>query len=184
MNRLVRQSLFLFASTLSLAVAPSPAGAQALPPSSWSVAGAGCVPTGQTAGGVGTFNTSGSVGFPEGKSGEIILTCPVPSSVDRVSFLSATHRDSDGSGPTAGVRAALRQKSLVTGGVSDVPGAVVDSNNFPASLVQVRRRKKICFAGNAVPLNHGSFTYYIQVNIRKQGNSAAALSSVDLARIC
>ena len=184
MNRIVAQSLCISALILSQAVAPAPAQAQAQPPAIWSLAGAGCVPVGQTASTIGTFHSGGSVGFPEGKSGEIIVTCPVPSSVDRVSFVSLTYRDSDGPGPGARVRAALRQKSLETGGVSDVAGAVVDSNSFAASLVPVRRRIRICFGSNAFVPNHGRFTYYIQVNLQKQGNAQAGLSSVDLARTC
>ncbi len=180
MNRIAALSACIAVLGLSQAVTP----AQAQPPAIWSLAGAGCVPVGQTASTVGTFHSGGTVGFAEGKSGEIIVTCPVPSSVDRVSVISVTHRDSDGPGSAARVRSTLRQKSLETGGVSDVPGAVIDSNSFAATPVLVRKRRSLCFGSNAVVLNHKVFTYYIQVNLQRLPAAQAALSSVDLARTC
>lgn len=183
MKRIIAVSLSTAAVLLLPVLLPPPAAAQSV--ATWSLAGAACAPVGQTASGIGTFNSGGSVGFPEGKSGEIIVTCPVPSSIDRVSFLSVTYQDSDGPGTVAQVRASLRQKSLDTGGVSDVSGATIDSNAFPGSTVNVRRRKRICFGNSTPPLNHGRFTYYIQVNLTRRSSSAgASLSSVDLARVC
>lgn len=165
MKRIVAQSVCISALILSQAAAPAPAQAQTQ--SSWSLAGAGCVPTGQTASGTGTFNSAGDAGFPAGRVGEIIVTCPVPSSVTRAAFMSVTYRDTDGPGNGVQLRATLRQKSLENGGVSDVPRATVDSNGFAAVSSYSRRGALLgnpC-NGTVFTLDHGRFAYYVQVNM-------------------
>lgn len=181
MNRIVAQSICLAALTLSQLVASPTARAQ--PPSTWSLAGAGCVPAGQTASGIGTFNSAGDSKFAAGKTGEIILTCPVPSSIPGAVSIAVTYRDSDGPGNIVRLRASLRQKLLETGAVSDVSGAAIDSNSFPAAGANVRRSKLIgapCTTGG-FRFDHDRFTYYIQVNMTKRTISQdVLLASVDL----
>lgn len=179
MNRLVAHSICLSALTLSPAVAP----ARAQPPSSWSLTGAGCVPTGQTASSIGTFNSAGDSKFVAGRTGEIILTCPVPSSIAGAVSIAVTYRDTDGPGNVVRLRAALRQKVLATGGVSDVSGAAIDSNSFAAASANVRRSNLIgapCTNG-AFKFDHDRFTYYVQVNMTKRAvTQDVLLASVDL----
>src|ERR1044072_6921517 len=81
--------LLALSAIIVAGLAPAPAGAQS---AAWSVTGAGCVPTGQTAAGPGTFNSAGDAGLPAGRGGESILTCPVPPTVGRVRGLSGSHR--------------------------------------------------------------------------------------------
>lgn len=181
MKRILVLSGFLPALTLAQIAAP-PAQAQA--PSSWSVTGAGCVPAGQTASGIGTFNSAGDSKFAAGRTGEIILTCPIPSSVPGAVSIAATYRDTDGPGNVVRLRAVLRQKVLDTGAVADVGGAAIDSNSFPAASANVRRSSLIgapCTNGG-VRFDHDRFTYYIQVNMTKRSISQdVLLASVDLA---
>lgn len=162
-------------------LAPVPAAAQV---TTWSVAGAGCVPTGQTIAGIGTFNSAGDAKFPGASLGEIILTCPVPSSLRSATHLAVTYRDSDGPGSVVVLHAALRRKRLDVGGAQDVPGAVFDSNSFPVATANVRRSVQFANAcnGNPFVFDHDRFTYYVQVNmIRRRPGAEVLLSSVDLS---
>jgi hypothetical protein len=181
MKRIITQSLCL--SALSLPLALTPAQAQVQAPSSWSLAGAGCVPTGQTASSIGTFNSAGDAKFAAGKAGEIILTCPVPSSIVRVRIFAMTYRDPDGQGPATRVRAVLRQKELSNGAVSDVAWARLDSGALPPAPANKRVTAVAPGACNNAPFtfDHTNFTYYIQVNMRRlAANGDVLLASVDL----
>jgi len=172
--------LCLSALALSQAVA-LPARAQA--PTSWSLAGAGCVPTGQTASSIGTFNSAGDSKFAAGRIGEIILTCPVPSSLPGAVFFAITYRDPDGRAVATRVRAVLRQKELHNGAVSDVAWARLDSNDRPPAPANVRifaNAPNACNGGGFV-FDHSRFTYYIQVNMeRRVATGDVLLASVDL----
>jgi len=147
------------------------------------MAGAACVPTGQTASGVGTFNSAGDVGLPAGKLGEVIVTCPVAATIVTAAFLKMTYRDTDG--PAGGVQliAALRQKRLDNGSVSTVPGAQISSNAFPAVASYAHQSVPIGAPCTSIfKFDHAHFTYYVQVNIRKTNAAAQGLlASVDLA---
>ncbi|HMG47119.1 MAG TPA: hypothetical protein VK614_06635 [Allosphingosinicella sp.] len=174
------KELLALATVIVSGLAPVPAGAQV---STWSVTGAGCVPTGQTISGIGTFNSAGDAKFPGTSVGEIILTCPVPSSLRSATHLAVTYRDSDGAGNVVLLHAALRRKRLDVGGAQDVPGAVFDSNSFPVAIANVRRSVQFANAcnGNPFVFDHDRFTYYVQVNmIRRRPNAEVLLSSVDL----
>lgn len=178
MKRILAQGICLSA----LALTPTPAPAQ--PPSTWSVAGAGCVPTGQTASGSGTFNSAGDSKFAAGRTGEIILTCPVPSSLARAVIFAMTYRDPDGPSPQTRVRAVLRQKELQTGAVSDVSWALLDSGTFPPAATNKRVSTQFPRAcqGAAFTFDHARFTYYIQVNMARQvATGDVLLASVDLS---
>src|SRR5262245_21408705 len=128
MTHLPGRLIAIFLAVPASAVA-TPAAAQTA--GGWSMAGAACVPTGQTAANVGTFNSAGDVGFQASRTGEVIVTCPVSSTVARALILGVTYRDPDG--PANGVRiiAALRQKNLDSGAVSTVFSANFDSNKLP-----------------------------------------------------
>lgn len=142
------------------------------------------MPTGQTAAGVGTFNSAGDVGFQAGKTGEIIVTCPVHSSIATATGLSVTYRDSDGRENGVRITAALRQKNLQNGSVSNVLNNSFDSNAFPPVMTYARNAVIIGNPCNNVTFNfdHAKFTYYVQVNIRKTSASAQVLlASVDLS---
>ncbi|HST36234.1 MAG TPA: hypothetical protein VLK25_06355 [Allosphingosinicella sp.] len=164
-------------------LAPASAAAQT---TRWSVTGAGCVPTGQTAASPGTFNSAGDAKFPAGRLGEIILTCPIPSSLSSASRLGVTYRDTDGRGTGVQVRAVLRQKSLDSGSVSDI-GLPFDSNDFEPAAQNVRRFAQIanvCNTNRPFVFDHTNFTYYIQVNMSKRRRDQDALvASVDLGPI-
>lgn len=180
MNRIVAQSICLAALALPLALAAAPAWAQTYT-SSWSMTGAACVPTGQTASGTGTFNSAGDSKFPAGKLGEIILTCQVPPTVRRANLMLVTYRDTDGQAQQVQLRAALRQKALETGAVADVPGAVFDSNTQPASAANLRRGAPLVSCSQGFAFDHRRFTYYIQVNMTKRSSvQEVLLSSVEV----
>jgi len=180
--QIMRTNGLLAMLTVAFGLAPAAAGAQV---STWSVAGAGCVPTGQTISGVGTFNSAGDVKFPGLAAGEIIVTCPVPSSLLSATHLAVTYRDADGPGNVVLLRAVLRRKRLDVGGPQDVPGAVFDSNSFPVAAANVRRSVQFANAcnGNPFVFDHARFTYYVQVNMirRRPGAAEVLLSSVDLS---
>jgi len=172
-----------FIASISALLATVPIAPASAHPTNWSMAGAACVPTGQTASGVGTFNSAGDVGLPAGKLGEVIVTCPVAATIVTAAFLKMTYRDTDG--PAGGVQliAALRQKRLDNGSVSTVPGAQISSNAFPAVASYAHQSVPIGAPCTSIfKFDHAHFTYYVQVNIRKTNAAAQGLlASVDLA---
>jgi len=172
-----------FIASISALLAAVPIAPASAHPTNWSMAGAACVPTGQTASGVGTFNSAGDVGLPAGKLGEVIVTCPVAATIVTAAFLKMTYRDTDG--PAGGVQliAALRQKRLDNGSVSTVPGAQISSNAFPAVASYAHQSVPIGAPCTSIfKFDHAHFTYYVQVNIRKTNAAAQGLlASVDLA---
>ncbi len=172
--------LGVMAFAILATVPATPANAH---PTDWSMAGAACVPTGQTASGPGTFNSAGDVGFPAGRIGEIIVTCPVPATIVTAAVLNVTYRDGDGPGNAVRVVAALRQKSLENGTASTVSGAQLDSNAFPTVTNYARKSVTIGAPCTTIfKFDHARFTYYVQVNIRKADTaSQVLLASVDLS---
>lgn len=172
-----------FIASISALLAAVPIAPASAHPTNWSMAGAACVPTGQTASGVGTFSSAGDVGFPAGKLGEIIVTCPVAATIVTAAFLKMTYRDTDGPGGGVQLIAALRQKRLDNGSVSTVPGASISSNAFPAVASYAHRSVTIGAPCTSIfKFDHAKFTYYVQVNIRKTNpNTQGLLASVDLA---
>jgi len=172
-----------FIASISALLAAVPIAPASAHPTNWSMAGAACVPTGQTASGVGTFNSAGDVGLPAGKLGEVIVTCPVAATIVTAAFLKMTYRDTDGPGGGVQLIAALRQKRLDNGAVSTVPGAQISSNAFPPVASYAHRSVTIgAPCTNIFKFDHAKFTYYVQVNIRKtNANTQGLLASVDLA---
>ena len=172
-----------FIASISALLAAVPIAPASAHPTNWSMAGAACVPTGQTASGVGTFNSAGDVGLPAGKLGEVIVTCPVAATIVTAAFLKMTYRDTDGPGGGVQLIAALRQKRLDNGSVSTVPGAQISSNAFPAVASYAHQSVPIGAPCTSIfKFDHAKFTYYVQVNIRKtNANTQGLLASVDLA---
>jgi hypothetical protein len=175
MNRIATLSVCIAIAGLSQAVAP----AQAQRPS-WSMAGAACVPTGQTAAGTGTFNSAGDVGLPAGRIGEVIVTCPVPPTVLRANGLGVTYRDTDGPGNGVQLRAVLRRKQISDGAVSDF-SAAFNSNSLGASPANQHAGAVIGSGCTGLAFDHSRFAYYVQVNlIRGQASQMVLLSTVDI----
>jgi hypothetical protein len=136
--------------------------------STYSYVAAACVLTGQTSTSGTNFNSAGDATFAENKVGEIILTCPVPSSLLGASRMTIIYRDTDGQGVEAEVVANLRQKNLQTAAVSNVGVAKVSSNSQSAINTYGN------MAANISPVqcgdfqfNHQANAYYVQVNLKR-----------------
>jgi hypothetical protein len=178
MKRFITLIVCLAGVSCSQIMTPTPARAQPRP--SWSIAGAGCVPTGQTASGTGTFNSAGDVGFPAGRVGEIIVTCPVPPTVVRANGLGITYRDIDGPGNGVQLRAVVRQKRISDGAVSDF-SAPFNSNSFGASAANQHAGAPIGSGCAGLAFDHSRFAYYVQVNLlRRQASQMVLLNTVDI----
>jgi hypothetical protein len=154
--------------------------------STWSIVGAGCVPTGQTTTGLLAFNSAGDASFASTKTGEIILTCPVPSYINSLTTISMLYRDSDGAGALVNVQANLRKKDLRTGAASDFLLAKLSSSVGPLSGVAsyavasdtVTSPSSLCPGGGTVrpqPLDHTKFAYYVQINIKRSTVTQGAI---------
>ena len=80
---------------------------------------ASCVPTGQTSAQSVLFNSAAEASFRDEGTGEIILTCPIPQTLSRITLMTVRYKD-DGV-PNAGsqVVTALRQKRYVFNGITE-----------------------------------------------------------------
>lgn len=144
----------------------------------YSVVGAACVPTGQTVAANNWFNSAGDVKFNTYGTGEIILTCSIPSSLIRASQLEVFYRDTDGQGTYAQVRATLREKDLASGSVVDVGYAKVDSNQWAATSTYHRMAANIGTSGcGEFTFDHAYKTYYVQINLQRTFNNYEAIVS-------
>ena len=177
----------LIALVLAVPAGTLPPPAAAPVAGGWSMAGAACVPTGQTASGAGTFNSAGDVGFAASRTGEVIVTCPVSPSIARALNLAVTFRDPDGQANGVRITAALRQKNLDTGGISTVYNANFDSTAFGPVSGYLRQGVPLAHGlcqGGGFTFDHAHNAYYVQVNIRRSSATAQALvASVDLNMI-
>jgi hypothetical protein len=164
MPNLRKSSVICFG--LAAAVAALPGAALAVPQESWTIAGAACVPTGQTSNDHLVFNSAGDAGFAAGTTGEIILTCPVFSTIELAHALTITYRDTDGSGAEAVIFAALRRKDLRTGAATTV-GTTIDTNTGP--VVENYGTIGGILANCTSPhiFDFTNFAYYVQINIRR-----------------
>ena len=173
-----RKKLILAASLL---LVPGSVGAAA-PDNFYGVAPAACVQTGQTAAQSIVFNSAGEASFRDGASGEIILTCPVPSSLSHAKTITVRYKD-DGL-LRAGTRVvfALRRKSYVFNGVtgdrdsSAETISSVDSDLFASPIVSPQgyrdNQKNLTINNSDLTFDHRKFFYYIQINMTKPSNSA------------
>jgi hypothetical protein len=144
----------------------------------WSVAGAGCVPTGQTSAQALNFNSAADVSFALGKTGEIILTCPVPDYIDSALSMTVVYRDSDAAGTLVTVQANLRKKDLLTGQASNA-GALFNSNTGPASgatgyAVAGTILGNPC-NGSVFHFDHNRYAYYVQINMKRTNTAQGAI---------
>lgn len=144
----------------------------------WSVVGAGCVPTGQTTANSLTFNSAADVSFASGKAGEIILTCPIPDFIDSALGMSIVYRDSDAAGTQVNVQANLRKKDLITGQASNA-GALINSDSGPASGPTGYASLGVIIGnpcnGSVFRFNHNRYAYYVQINMKRSATTQSAI---------
>jgi hypothetical protein len=164
MSKLAKSSVICFG--LAVAVATLPGAASANHPHSWTIAGASCVPVGQTSSSHLVFNSAGDAGFAAGAIGEIILTCPVVSTIGLAHALSITYRDTDGSATGATIAAALRRKNLTTGSATTV-GTTINTNSGPVVTGYGTIGGILANCTSAHVFDFTSFAYYVQINIRR-----------------
>jgi hypothetical protein len=164
MSKLRKSSAICFG--LAVAVATLLGAASADHPHSWTSAGASCVPVGQTSSAHLVFNSAGDAGFAAGTIGEIILTCPVVSTIDLAHALSITYRDTDGSATGAIITAALRRKNLTTGSATTV-GTTINTNSGPVVTGYEVIGGVLANCTSAHVFDFTNFAYYVQVNIRR-----------------
>ena len=151
---------------LAVAVAMWLGVAVADPPQSWTIAGASCVPVGQTSSAHLVFNSAGDAGFAAGTIGEIILTCPVVATLELAHALSITYRDPDGSATGATITAALRRKHLTTGSATTV-GTTINTNAGPVVTDYGVIGGVLANCTSAHVFDFTNFAYYVQINIRR-----------------
>ena len=97
---------------------------------SWAIAGAGCVPVGQTSHAHLVFNSAGDA---VGGCGSARLFSPVHlPTIDSAYTLTITYRDTDGFGTGASITAALRRNSVATGSVVLLARVSIDTNSGPS----------------------------------------------------
>lgn len=144
----------------------------------WSIAGAGCVPTGQTSAQALNFNSAADVSFASGKTGEIILTCPVPDFIDSALAMTVVYRDSDAAGTLVNVQANLRKKDLLTGQASNA-GALFNSDSGPASGTTGYAVAGVVLGnpcnGSVFHFDHNRYAYYVQINMKRSSTSQGAI---------
>lgn len=151
---------------LAVAVATLPGAASANHPHSWTIAGASCVPVGQTTSSHLVFNSAADAGFAAGTIGEIILTCPVVSTIQLAHALSITYRDTDGSATGATITAALRRKDLATGSATTV-GTAINTNSGPVVTGYGRIGGFLANCTSGHVFDFTRFAYYVQINIQR-----------------
>lgn len=155
---------------LILAASSTPSFAYAAP--AWASVGAGCVPTGQTTKSDARFNTAGRTVFDAGKTGEIILTCPITAPIGPAgegTVLQIAYRDPDGVNNGARIVAALRRMNKVTGAVATF--AQFDSNSSVQTTYGGGGALVPGSCGFVSPFDHNNFYYYVQINMTRTSTS-------------
>jgi hypothetical protein len=174
-NRLKHFFTSIMVSGLVLGASVNDVSAQV---NTWSIVGAGCVPTGQTSAGALTFNSAGDVSFATGKIGEIIVTCPVPDFIDSAVGMTVVYRDSDGAGTLVNVQANLRKKDLLTGQASNA-GAIFNSDSGPVSGTAGYAVAGVLLGnpcnGNLFHFDHNRYAYYVQINMKRSNTAQGAI---------
>lgn len=144
----------------------------------YSVAAAACVPTGQTLSQGLVLNSAGEATFKDGGVGEIILICPVPSTLVKARYLNLKYKDDQVLNDGAGIVAALRKKRIDMrdqSGVSMNPVvetvASVDSDQVvpihPSSQGYHDLTDFLLPSGKPLSFEHGRYFYYIQINMKR-----------------
>jgi hypothetical protein len=164
----------IFALTLTLAPATtlSAAGLENF----YGVAMASCVPTGQTSAESVLFNSAAEASFRDGSTGEIILTCPIPQTLSRISKMTVRYKDDGVRDAGSQVVTALRKKRYVFNsigvGVDSATETIAetDSNAFVSPTVSPQgyrdHQKNVLPTNGTLTFDHRKFFYYIQVNMR------------------
>ena len=188
MNRIVHAVSRLGKTTISMATtvaaavmltAPAPANAQS---PRWAMNGAGCVPTGTTIQLENHLVVAGHVKFQSGKTGQIVLICPVSVGVGSVNRLGVSYIDSSGTGATSGVRVQLRRIRKTTGNVETVAGFDFNSNASFPSTASWAYRGAVTAAGHT--LDDFNYFYYVQVTLSRSNTiDAASIGGVELSRV-
>jgi hypothetical protein len=182
----------MFTLTLALALAPATTLSAAALEDFYGVAMASCVPTGQTSAQSILFNSAAEASFREGGTGEIILTCPIPQTLSRVTKMTVRYKDDGAPNTGSQVVTALRQKRYVFNGVSEGVDsspetiAEADSNAFVPPVVSPQgyrdHQKNVLTNNGTLTFDHRKFFYYIQVNMRRPAgtNSPVTVAYVTL----
>ena len=178
------KKIFLLA-VLTLALAPGTLSAAALD-DFYGVAMASCVPTGQTSAQSVLFNSAAEASFRDGGTGEIILTCPIPQTLSRISMMTVRYKDDGVLNAGSQVVTALRQKRYVFNGISEgvdsTPETIVetDSNAFVPPVVSPQgyrdHQKNVLTTNGTLTFDHRKFFYYIQVNMRRPAGTTGPLT--------
>lgn len=176
----------IFALTLPLALAPATTLSAAALDDFYGVAMASCVPTGQTSAQSVLFNSAAEASFRDGSTGEIILTCPIPQTLSRISKMTVRYKDDGVLNAGSQVVTALRQKRYVfngiTEGVDSAPETIAetDSNAFVPPVVSPQgyrdHQKNVLTTNGTLTFDHRKFFYYIQVNIRRPAGTTGPLT--------
>ena len=178
----------IFALTLTLVPATTTTLSAAALEDFYGVAMASCVPTGQTSAQSVLFNSAAEASFRDEGTGEIILTCPIPQTLSRITLMTVRYKD-DGV-PNAGsqVVTALRQKRYVfngiTEGVDSAPETIAeaDSNAFVPPVVSPQGYRDFQMNVNqtdpngSLTFDHRTFFYYIQVNMRRPAGTSGPVT--------
>jgi hypothetical protein len=170
---------------LTLALAPSTLSAAALD-NFYGVAMASCVPTGQTSAESVLFNSAAEASFRDGGTGEIILTCPIPQTLSRISLMTVRYKDDGVLNAGSQVVTALRQKKYVFNGISEgvdsTPETIAeaDTNTFVPPVVSPQGyrdfQKNVLTTNGTLNFDHRTFFYYIQVNMRRPAGTTGPVT--------
>jgi hypothetical protein len=170
---------------LALMLAPATAASAAGLDNFYGVNMAACVPTGQTSAQSVLFNSAGDASFREGGFGEIILTCPIPSTLLRITKMTVRYKDDGIRGSGSQVVTALRQKRYVFNGIEGVDAAPstiaeTDSNAFVPPVVSPQgyrdHQKNVLPTNGTLTFNHRRFFYYLQVNMRRPAGTSGPVT--------
>lgn len=176
----------VFALTLALVPAtPTTLSAAALE-NFYGVAMASCVPTGQTSAQSVLFNSAAEASFRDGRTGEIILTCPIPQTLSRITLMTVRYKDDGVPNGGSQVVTALRQKRYVfngiTEGVDSAPETIAeaDSNAFVPPVVSPQGyrdfQKNVSRTNGTLSFDHRKFFYYIQINMRRPAGTTGPVT--------
>jgi len=145
-----------------------------------------CVPTGQTSAQSVLFNSGGDASFRDGGFGEIILTCAIPNTLNRITKMTVRYKDDGVRGAGSQVVTALRQRRYVFNGISEgvdsAPSTIAetDSNAFVPPVVSPQgyrdHQKNVLPTNGTLTFDHRRFFYYIQVNMRRPASTTGPVT--------
>jgi hypothetical protein len=174
------------AIALTMAAAPITAASAAGLDTFFGVNAAACVPTGQTSAQSVLFNSAADASFRAGGFGEIILTCPIPNTLARITKMTVRYKDDGVRGAGSQVVVALRQKRYVFNGISSgvdsAPTTIAeaDTNAFVPPVVSPQGyrdfQKNVGPNNGTLTFDHRRFFYYLQINMRLPQGSNAPVS--------